>query len=576
MYTLVLIGFLGGLITGVSPCIVPVIPVVFFSGAHSARAGRPDGATTTAVDARPATLRPYWVIAGLVCSFSLTTLAGSAVLALLHLPQDLIRWAGLVALTLIGLGLIFPRFQHLLEKPFSRVPQLRVGTSKSGFALGLALGVLYVPCAGPVLAAIVIAGATGSIGINTIALTLAFAVGAALPLLVFALAGRRIVERVNAFRRRQRSIRVAGGVVMIVFATALAVNLPATLQRAIPDYTAALQDKVGATGDIRQKLNLGGIVNEQNEQLANCTNGASRLENCGPAPKLTGISGWLNTPDGGPVDIKALRGKVVLVDFWAYSCINCQRAIPHVVDWYNTYAESGFTVIGVHTPEYAFERVQSNVESGAADLGIRYPVALDNSYSTWTNYRNRYWPAEYLIDANGTVRRIKFGEGDYATTETLIRRLLVDANPARRLPASTEKADATPESGLTPETYLGVGKKVNYGGGGAYDQGAATFAYPATLPDDSFALRGHWSLDYQGATAGSDASCIELNYRAKAVYLVVGGTGAVTVIRDGTTTTVPVSGPPTLRQIVADDGVRRGELQVQLTQGLQAFSFTYG
>ena len=577
MYTLVLIGFLGGLITGISPCILPVLPVVFFSGAQSARVARTDGSTM--VDAKPSlgeTLRPYRVIAGLVFSFSIVTLAGAAVLQLLHLPQDAIRWAGLVALVVIGIGLIFPRVEQLLEKPFSRIPQKQFGSGRSGFGLGLALGVLYVPCAGPVLAAIVVAGATGTVGPNTVALTLSFAVGAALPLLVFALAGRRVAERVSAFRRRQRQIRVVGGVVMIVFAVALAVNLPAILQRAIPDYTTALQDKVAATSDIQPKLNLGGIVNEQNEQLSKCTNGAAQLESCGPAPDITGITGWLNTPGGGAVDMKSLRGKVVLVDFWAYSCINCQRSIPHIVDWYGKYADAGFSVIGVHTPEYAFERVRGNVESGAANLGIRYPIALDNSYSTWTNYRNRYWPAHYLIDATGMVRHIKFGEGDYATTETLIRTLLREANPATALPNPTEKPDATPQSGLTPETYLGVGKKVNYAGGATYDEGSATFAYPATVPNDSFALRGPWTLDYQGATANGTGASIRLNYRAKAVYLVVGGTGTVTVHHDGKTTQVPISGPPTLRQIVSGDDVRRGEVEVSLSQGLQAFSFTYG
>ena len=177
-------------------------------------------------------------------SFSLVTLVGTALLSLLHLPQDAIRWAGLVALTAIGLGLIFPRFEQILEKPFSRIPQLQVGQGKSGFGLGLALGVLYVPCAGPVLAAIVVAGATGSIGLDTVALTLSFAIGAALPLLFFALAGQRVAERVGAFRRHQRRIRLIGGIVMLAFAVALVFNVPAKLQRAIPDYTSGLQNRV--------------------------------------------------------------------------------------------------------------------------------------------------------------------------------------------------------------------------------------------------------------------------------------------------------------------------------------------
>ncbi len=435
MFTLVLIGFFGGLITGISPCILPVLPVIFFSGTQGARSepvAESDGGTAVAVETKPALsdrLRPYRVIGGLVLSFSLVTLVGTSLLSLLHLPQDAIRWAGLIALTVIGLGLIFPRFEEILEKPFSRIPQLQMSEGRSGFGLGLALGVLYVPCAGPVLAAIVVAGATGSIGLDTVALTISFAIGAALPLLFFALAGQRVAERVGTFRRHQRRIRVIGGIVMLVFAVALVFNVPAKLQRAIPDYTSGLQDKVVASDEVQEKLNLGGLVNEQNRELSNCGNGAPALESCGTAPDIKGIAGWLNTPSGAPVDLKSLRGKVVLVDFWAYSCINCQRAIPHVVDWYGKYKDLGLEVIGVHSPEYAFEKNAGNVASGADDLGITYPVALDNSLSTWTNYRNRYWPAEYLIDANGTVRHIKFGEGDYAVTESLIRELLVDADP---------------------------------------------------------------------------------------------------------------------------------------------------
>ncbi|WP_066901415.1 cytochrome c biogenesis protein DipZ [Mycolicibacterium houstonense] len=571
MYTLVLIGFLGGLITGISPCILPVLPVIFFSGAQSARVTESNGATIVAAKPTLAeTLRPYRVIAGLVLSFSVVTLAGSALLQLLHLPPDALRWAGLLALTLIGLGLIFPRIEQLLEKPFTWIPQKQFGSGSSGFGLGLALGVLYVPCAGPVLAAIVVAGATGSIGANTVALTLSFAIGAALPLLAFALAGRRVVERVNAFRRRQRKIRLVAGVVMLVFAVALAADVPAKLQRAIPDYTSGLQDRVATAGEVAGRLGPAG-----DGELSQCADGAEELQNCGAAPEITGIAQWLNTPGGAPVDLSSLRGKVVLIDFWAYSCINCQRAIPHVVDWYDRYKDSGLTVIGVHTPEYAFERVPGNVAGGAADLGITYPVALDNSYSTWTNYQNRYWPAEYLIDANGVVRHVKFGEGGYDNTERLIRELLMQAKDTN-LPAPVNAPDVTPTSVLTPETYLGVGKEINYAGPGTYDEGDARFAYPPSLPADSFGLQGPWRLDYQGATAQGADSAIKLSYRAADVYLVVGGTGTVTVVRGGETTTVPVSGPPTLRQIVSDRDVHRGEIEVRLSQGLQAFSFTYG
>ena len=570
MLSLALIGLVGGLITGISPCILPVLPVIFFSGTQSTA----DGAT--AVKSKREVLRPYRVIGGLVLSFSLVTLVGSALLSLLHLPQDAIRWVALAALVAIGLGLIFPRFEQLLERPFSRIPQKQIATRANGFGLGLALGVLYVPCAGPVLAAIVVAGATANIGVPVVVLTVAFALGTAVPLLFFALAGQRVAERVSAFRRHQRQIRVTAGIVTLLLAVALVFNLPAVLQRAIPDYTSSLQNKLGGGQQIQQDLNLGGIVNDQNKELSNCTDGSAQLQNCGSAPDLKGITAWLNTAGDKPIDLHGLRGKVVLIDFWAYSCINCQRAIPHVEGWYKAYHDDGFEVIGVHTPEYAFEKVTGNVEKGAADIGITYPIALDNSYSTWTNYRNQYWPAEYLIDAGGVVRHVKFGEGDYNVTEKLIRQLIATARPGVALPPPVDAPDTTPQSGLTPETYFGVGKMVNYAGTGVYDKGQATFAFPPTLPDDSFALQGPWTLDYQGATADSDTSSIELNYHAKNVYIVAGGTGSLTVTRDGKTTTVPISGPPTSHQIATGNDMARGLLDVHSSKGLQVFSFTFG
>lgn len=576
MITLIAVGFIGGLITGISPCILPVLPVIFFSGTQSVREVAGGGGVATKVrPTRAQRLRPYLVIAGLVLSFSVVTLLGSTLLSLLHLPQDAVRWVALVALVAIGIGLIFPQFEAVLEKPFAKLPQKQFGSGRNGFGLGLALGVLYVPCAGPVLAAIIVAGATGTIGVNTVALTLSFAVGAALPLLFFALAGRRVAERVAAFRNRQRQIRVVAGVVTILLAVALVFNLPAVLQRAIPDYTSTLQEKAGGDEQL-QNLNLGGLVNDQNAQLSDCPQGASDLVDCGTAPDIKGITKWLNTPGGAPIDLKSLRGKVVLIDFWAYSCINCQRAIPHVTAWYDAYKDKGLEVIGVHSPEYGFEKIDTNVASGAADLNIHYPIAMDNNLSTWTNYRNRYWPAEYLIDANGNIRHIKFGEGDYDVTESLIRQLLSDAKKGVDLPPATGRADTTPTSQLTPETYLSVGNVSNYGGGGVYDQGEATFDLPPQLADDTFALKGRWALDYQGATAAEDGSTIGLNYHARNVFLLVGGTGNVTVTRDGKTTVIPVSGSPNTHQIVADADTGAGHLEVGLSKGLQAFSFTYG
>ena len=570
MLSLALIGFLGGLITGISPCILPVLPVIFLSGgAQSAR--------TEDAPKPVSKWRPYAVIGGLVFAFSVFTLLGSLLLALLNLPQDFLRWAGIVVLVLIGIGLIVPAFQHILEKPFSWIPQKNVGTDRGGFVLGLALGAVYVPCAGPVLAAITVAGSTGKIGVETIVLTITFAIGAALPLLVFALAGRRVAERVKTFRKRQKGIRLTGGILMIALAIGLVFNVPQLLQKLVPDYTSALQDQFSNSEQIAEQLDLGGLENDQNKDLDKCSNGATELESCGTAPDITGIQEWFNTENNEPIDLADLKGQVVLIDFWAYSCINCQRSLPHVTAWDKAYRDAGLTVIGIHSPEYAFEKVPANVKAGAENYGITYPVALDNNLSTWTNYRNRYWPAHYLIDADGVVRHVKFGEGGYANTEKLIRELLTDANPDVKLPAATDLTDDTPDSGsTTPESYLSLGKVVNFGGDEDYASGTNSYAYPKKLADDSFALKGDWALDFQNAKPEGGTGSIKLNYHASEVRMVLAGEGTVKLTLNGKTTTIDVSGTPNSYQLLKTKDIEKGTLEVTLSEGLEAYSFTFG
>ena len=553
LITLVLIGLVGGLITGISPCVLPVLPVIFLSGgAQGARTGRG---------------RPYFVVAGLAVSFSVFTLLGTLLLSALPLPKDTIRWAGLVVLLLLGIAMMVPRVEALLERPFARIPQGRVGSEHGGFVLGLALGAVYVPCAGPVLAAITVAGATGTIGGETVALTVAFAVGTAIPLLVFALAGRGVAERVRAFRNQQRGVRIAAGAVVIGLAIALTFNVTDVLQRDIPDYTAGLNAALNKAGTTKA---LGG---GQSAALAQCAENADTgPQDCGPAPAISGIQKWLNTPDGSAA---FLKGKVVLVDFWAYSCINCQRAIPHVQAWYSTYKNSGFEVIGVHTPEYAFEHVPGNVAAGTKRLGITYPVALDNKYTTWNNFGNQSWPADYLIDAIGQVRHVGIGEGEYDTTESVIRQLLLAAHPAATLPQPTRVADTTPTSAMqTPETYLGAARANTYAGG-RLTSGSRTFSYPDALPDDQFALAGTWSVADEAITAKKD-SAIELNYLADDIYLDVGGTGTITATLNGKTTSYKVSGAPNIYTLLHRKNQQRGKLTVTLSPGLQAYSFTFG
>ena len=572
---LVIIGLLGGLITGISPCILPVLPVIFLTGgAQSARFDASEGFV-------PASrARPYLVIAGLITSFTLVTLLGSLVLGALGLPQDVLRWAGIAVLVLIGVGLLVPRFERVLERPFQKLARRSEVTNRGGgFGVGLALGTVFVPCAGPVLAAIIVAGSTGRIDAGTVALTLSFAVGVAVPLLFFALAGRGLVERIRAFRRRERGLRIAAGVAMLALAVGLVFDVPQALQRLVPDYTAEVQRGLADNPDARRALDLGGLVNDENKDLDRCTNGAPELESCGSAPSLRGIESWLNTPGGAPVDLADLRGEVVLVDFWAYSCINCQRSVPHVVAWDAAYRSAGLRVIGIHSPEYAFEKDAGNVAAGARDFGITYPVALDNDLATWTNYRNRYWPAHYLIDADGTVRHIAFGEGNYEATEKLIRELLKDADPEVALPDPTEVADDTPSAGTrTRETFLGSAKDVNYGGEGSYRAGVHAYTIGQAQPDDTFALDATWRVETQYATpSGTGVGGIRLRFHAEEVRMVLAGDGEVRVrLDDGGEQAVVVSGTPRSYRVaeVADAGAH--VLDVEVSPGVEVYSFTFG
>ena len=628
MIVLLLVGFLGGLVTGISPCILPVLPVIFASGAASGLddpVGAPDPTASTepapmavAVDRLPVTVgggaaperagddpggtatdtggtapdpaaaardrlaatrrrrRPFAVVGGLVLSFSLATLAGTWLLGALGLPYGLLRWIGIVAVGLLGVGLLVPQVGDLLERPFARLTAGNEVREGGGFVLGVSLGLVFVPCAGPVLATITAVGGSHHVGWSAVLLTVAFAVGVAIPLLAFAIAGRYLGARMRSVRTHAATARRVIGAVLLVTAVVLALGLTDGVQRAVPGYTTALQNRIegspSVTRDLRQVQGeaTGGA-------LSDCTPSSPVLQRCGAAPAFVGISRWLQTPGDRPLTVAGLRGRVVLVDFWTYSCINCQRSLPHVEAWNAAYASAGLTVVGVHTPEFAFEHDVGNITRAAAQLGVRYPIAVDNAYATWDNYQNSYWPAEYLIDATGTVRHDDFGEGQYAQTETFIRQLLRSARPGVSLPARTDVPDRTPQVQTTPESYLGY----HYSEANLYEESVtpdamAAYQAPVGLPQDTFAFGGRWDIGSEGAVAGS-AATLSLHYQAQDVYLVLGGTGTVAVSVDGTPTrTVTVAGEPRLYQLVGPGTYGRGTLTLAVSPGVDAYDFTFG
>jgi len=571
--TLVFVAFAAGLIAGISPCILPVLPIVFVAGVAA-----PDATETPKGSWR----RSVAIVLGLVLSFSLLVLVGSEILSGLDLPQNTLMWVGVVLLGLVGLGFVVPVIGEWLERPFARMVGRQPSSSSGGFVIGLALGLVFVPCAGPVLAAITVLGATRDVHFETVLVTIAFALGAVVPLLFIALAGGGLVHRVQSVRKRAPLYRQIGGVVLLLMAIGIATNSFDFLQRDVPGYTSVLQKKIEGSTSIRKQLNaLKGTKGSPgvSGSLVSCPSSSPGLVTCGPAPNFTDVTTWLNTPGDRPLTIKGLRGKVVLVDLWTYSCINCQRSLPHIEAWNNRYASYGLEIVGVHTPEFAFEHVVSNVKAQAAVLGVKYPIAVDNSYGTWNAYANEYWPAEYLIDAQGVVRHVDFGEGSYALTETLIRKLLVAAHPGLKLPPPTSVPNLTPFAETSPESYIGYKYGLTYFDSlSAPAENVATlYHFPKDLQSTTWALSGVWNEHAEEATSVKNAK-LEINYMAQDVYLVIGGTGTVTVsLGNGTApATIHVNGVPRLYTLFHAKSSSTGNMVLKFSPGVQAFDFTFG
>jgi cytochrome c biogenesis protein CcdA/thiol-disulfide isomerase/thioredoxin len=540
------IAFLAGVITAISPCVLPVLPILLAGSATSTNRRR-----------------PYAIVAGLVLSFTIFTLAGAALLSAVGLPADLLRNIAIVALLVLAASLLSQRVARLLERPFLFLTRRRVGQDSNGFVVGLSVGLVFVPCAGPVLAAVTALAASGEVSFRIVLVTTAYAVGAAGPMLAIAIGGQRLGSSLKVVRTHAESARRVAGVVVAVTALAIAFGVDQRFTTAVPGYTSALQKQIERNTTARaelEKLDGSGAV-------AATTNGG-----VGQAPGFRDIDEWLNTPGGRPLSLAQLRGRVVLVDFWTYSCINCLRTLPHLKAWDRAYRTAGLTIVGVHSPEFAFERVPANVRSAVARLGVEYPVALDNDFATWRAYSNDYWPSEYLIDKTGRIRHEHYGEGQYGETEAVIRRLLGEKVKA----PPTSVADATPDQTTTPESYLGYARLDRFANQAAGFDVESDYRFPAHIPQDFLAYAGRWTVEPSRIVAGRDAR-LRLRFQANDIYLVLAGSGRVQALVDGRTiATVPVSGTPRLYTIARFPTVTRGLLELRFSRGLEGYAFTFG
>jgi cytochrome c biogenesis protein CcdA/thiol-disulfide isomerase/thioredoxin len=546
MLLLLGVAFVAGIVTAVSPCVLPVLPMVLAGGAT----GGPR--------------RPFAIVAGLVTSFTLFTLTATALLSALGLPDDLLRNLAIGVVVLVGLSLVWPRLGELLGRPFYALARRPPGDTSGGFVLGVSLGLLFTPCAGPVIAAVATVAATQSLSAQAFLITLAYGLGAAVVLLGIALAARRGMS-IRSVRSHAPVVRRALGAAILAVAVLMVLGTDKKLQTRVPEYTRALQsleESAVAQGELEELVGSPGLAEEE------------RLDDFGVAPEFLAIEGWINSE---PLTMEALRGKVVVLDFWTYSCINCLRTLPHVKAWYDAYRGDGLVIVGVHTPEFAFERDADNVRRAVRDHGIEYPVALDNDYGTWQTWQNRYWPAKYFVDRRGHLRYAHFGEGDYEESEEVIRELLAEDGGGTLVSSALE--DQTPSGSQTPESYLGYERIDRFVGSRIEPNREAEYTIPAFVPVHGLAYGGRWTVEDERIVAGERAR-LRLRFNASDVFLVLGTEGGgetVDVTLDGHrvgTVQVTQDDLYTLARIPGEKGDH--VLDLRFSPGTEAYAFTFG
>ncbi|MFI5343015.1 MAG: cytochrome c biogenesis protein DipZ [Chlamydiales bacterium] len=580
MLLLIFFAFFAGVVTVLSPCVLPVLPAILSVSAGQGKA------------------RPLGVILGLVCSFIFFTLALTTIVQSLGISANLLRYFAIGIIGLFGIVALIPswgdRFAawtggiaNLGSDFQSKTRQVQSRGFWSGWLVGLALGLVWTPCAGPILAAITTLVATQHVTLEVFLLTLAYSLGAGLPLLLIAYGGNWVLRGSPTLIKHAETIRQLFGGIMVLTAVALLLHWDVLFQQKVLDYLPSLQ--IENTPWIQERLQQLRSTAHPGSPAAKALTrdtgkiSAGQLPKIAPAPDFVGIEAWINS---NPLTIKELKGKVVLVDFWTYSCINCIRTLPYLKSWDDLYRDKGFVIVGVHTPEFEFEKSLSNVEDAVKRFGIRYPVALDNHYATWQAYDNSYWPADYLVDQEGIIREVHFGEGAYGETENAIRSLL------HMPPLKEKEKELVMAVAMTHETYLGFKRGQSYAEEIQLQPNQVQeYAFTKPLEADQIGLEGKWKVDGEQITSFSDEARLELNFMANQVYLVLGGQSAAPI-------RVELDGKPLPEKYWTHDMNAKGEIFVKeprkydivnlhgedgrhllvlhIPKGVEAYAFTFG
>jgi cytochrome c biogenesis protein CcdA/thiol-disulfide isomerase/thioredoxin len=597
MVLLLLFALIAGAGTAITPCVLPVVPALLASSATGGRR------------------RPVGIVLGLAATFTIAIVLLAQLVKGVGLAGGTARTLAIVVLIVFGIALLIPDVTARVEAPLSRLgrfgPKTRGDGFWSGLAVGGALGFVCAPCAGPILAAVTSVSASSGANARVVAVAVAYSIGLAAVMLIYAFAGRAVIDRIrrigrgNAINRALGVVLLATGVLMVFnvdvrFEEALAkdTSLPAILV----DPTRSLEN----SGTVQKRLAslrpTSRFVTAQKEASAKPVPASTpaanvaipgvatpSLPDLGTAPEFTGTEDWFNTPGDQPLTLAGLRGHVVLIDFWTYTCINCLRTLPFLKGLYATYHPYGLEIVGVETPEFTFEQEASNVEQAIRSDGIRYPVVQDNRYGTWDAWQNEYWPAEYLIDAHGQVRHVQFGEGDYKQSEAAVRALLAQAG-ATSLPPPMTATAIMPSAGLgTPETYLNPQRQQGFIQ--PLKPGLRECTGSLGLPLNNFALKGLWDVGSESITPVSGDGTISGRVQAAHVYLVLTSSGNVPrsgrVLLDGVPIPRAHAGADVHNGVLTVTGQRLYSLvsfpdaqqftvTVQLPPGVSAYDFTFG
>lgn len=566
------LALIAGILTIAAPCILLPLPIILGSSVG-----------------QNSKSRPLFITLGFVLTFTVLALALQFIVSHLGLNPNALRIGAVVLLALFALFMIWPtpfelfmaRMNGFINKAGAASRNVGAG-NLSGFLIGVIIGVIWAPCAGPILGSILTLVALKSNSGQASILLLAYAIGAGIPMLAIAYGGQAVTTKIKGIAKYATRLQQIFGVILLLVAASIYFQYDTLLQARL------LNSFPNLGGKIEEKLNQSiknPVTTFETERAGNLIVDMTdpnktdkmklRLKNYGPAPEFNGIFKWLNLSDNKEsLNLSELKGKVVLIDFWTYSCINCIRTLPYITKWYDTYRDKGFVVIGVHTPEFAFEKETKNVQTAIKRHGIYYPVAQDNDFGTWNAYKNRYWPAHYLLDKNGDIVYVHFGEGAYDTTERVIQQLLeVDNTPTSN---SILEETHRPQS---PEMYFGSSRRENLSPAQKANSQDTTYQLPNELTLNTFAVSGQWRFGEEKAVCTQAPCSIKLHFSAKDLHMVAYSKEKVklTLLLDGKT--IPGIEISDSELYTLFKGLQSGEHIIEIlipTSGFEIFTFTFG